>query len=257
MINATGAKALIIVQRHDTYGDALENATEANWKAMGGVFIDKIQYDQNAGSGFDFTSVVQTLNTKFQSANLAYPGKVAMDFISFEEFGQLIIKANSIAPNLLNQNLPWFGTDGEAQDTVITGNVTAGPLVQKVRLPSTVFGFLNNTKSTTLATTFAAAHSGNVCDNYCRGTYDDMWLGALATLNAGAYDGTRIQANMLATAANYYGVTGPTGLEASGDRIATIYQIYKVASVGGSPNWVFAGTWDKTTNKITPSPFVV
>src|SRR2546426_2472296 len=124
-----GATALIIVQRHDSYGDTLANATAKNFEALGGVVGATIQYDASGGTGFDFTSVLQTLNNDFQTANTgAYANKVAMDFISFEEFGQLIIQANAKYPALLNGPLPWFGTDGDAQDTVISGNATAGPL---------------------------------------------------------------------------------------------------------------------------------
>jgi len=70
-----------------------------------------------------------------------------------------------------------------------------------------------------------------------------MWVAALATLSAGSYDGTKIQAVLLAVADNYFGVTGSNGLEASGDRVASIYQIYKVVKVSGTNTWVFAGTW--------------
>jgi branched-chain amino acid transport system substrate-binding protein len=255
MMWSQGARSIIIVQRHDTYGDALANATAKSFQALGGNVNATIQYDQNAGAGFDFTSVLSTLNTDYNNANTgANHNKVAMDFISFEEFGQLIIQANAQHPGLLTTPLPWFGTDGEAQDTVISGNATAGSLVAKVKLPSTIYGFPNTTLTQTLENTFSTTYSGNVCDNYCRGTYDDMWLGALATMSAGAYDGTKIQAIMLQVADSYYGVTGWTGLEASGDRVASIYQIYEVKIVGTTPTWVYAGFWDAPSNTLTWQP---
>ncbi len=251
MMYDRGARSIIIVQRHDTYGDALANATAKSFEALGGTVAATIQYDQNAGAGFDFSSVLSTLNTDYQSANTgSNVNKVGMDFISFEEFGQLIIQANAQHPSLLTTTLPWFGTDGEAQDTVISSNSTAGPLVQQVRLPSTIYGFPNTTRTQALAAAFTAAHPGNVCDNYCRGAYDDMWLGALATLSAGAYDGTKIQAILPSVASSYFGVTGSTGLETSGDRIASIYQIYKVSDVNGSPDWVFAGEWEAASDTL-------
>jgi len=56
---------------------------------------------------------------------------------------------------------------------------------------------------------------------------------------------------MLTVADNYYGVTGWTQLEASGDRVATIYQIWKVVTPsGGTPTWVYGGYWDATTDTV-------
>jgi len=78
-----------------------------------------------------------------------------------------------------------------------------------------------------------------ICDSYCLGAYDDMWLAALATLQAGVNDGAKIQAAMLTVAQNYFGVQGWDGMQASGDLIPSSYQIWKVVS----SNWVFAGTW--------------
>ena len=115
-------------------------------------------------------------------------------------------------------------------------------------MPSTIYGFQNTTKTQALQKNFSGNYTSIVCDNYCRGTYDDVWLGALATLNAGAYDGTKIQAVMLGVADSYYGVTGPNTLESSGDRVATIYQIWKVT--GSTPTWVYAGYWDASQNTL-------
>ncbi len=253
MLNVTGAKAVITLHLHDPYGDGLANATETNFKNLTGKVIADIPYDPMAT---DFTSQITDLYNNYQTANATYPNKVAIYAVSFEEFGTIMYQVNQQHPSLLGGKLPWYGDDGEAQDTVISGNVTTGPLVSKVVLPSTVYGFLNNTKSAALESAFIAANPGNVCDNYCRGTYDDMWLAALSTLSAGSYDGTKIQAILPTVATNYYGVTGWCGLDQYGDRVASTYQIWKVVKVGSTPTWVYAASWDASTDIITPSTFV-
>ena len=87
----------------------------------------------------------------------------------------------------------------------------------------------------------------------CLNTYDDVWLAALATLQAGFNDGIKIQAVMLSVASNYFGVTGQMLLDANGDRAASVssYQIWKVVTVNGSPAWVIAGIWDGASDTIT------
>ncbi|SRR5712692_2918112 len=248
MLVDRGASSVIIVQRHDVYGDNLANAIANRFKGLGGHVIDTIQYDPSI---MDFTAPLTALYNDFQSANSTYPNSVAIDVIAFEELGTMIIQANSQHPSLLNGRLPWFGTDGEAQDTVITGNATVGPLVAKVRLPSTLYAPVNNSKTVALYSRFVATYPGNICDSFCLGAYDDVWLAALATLQVGSYNGTKIQAVLNTVASNYYGVTGWMGLDPNGDRIAATYQIWKVVSQGVTAIWVLAGTWDYSTDSIT------
>ncbi len=260
MMISRNATAVIIVNRNDAYGTALANATAAYFKAdtiyngtRKGIVIDTIPYDTATK---DFTTVLNKIDSDITAnrANYGGVGHIALDFISFEEFGTLILKASSPTsyPNYPWSTLPWFGTDGEAQDAVIINATTSGPAVSGVRLPSTLYGFLNNTKTFSLYNAFAAAYPGNICDAYCLGAYDDVWLGALATLQAGSYSGTAIQAIMLTVANNYYGVTGPNTLEASGDRVATTYQIWKVVTpTGQKPTWVFSGAWDAASDIVT------
>jgi hypothetical protein len=274
MLKAEGATKVIILQRHDTYGDALANATAVNFAGTGTInygtcaatdTVCVLRYDTTLKT---FGTIIPTLTSNYQTLNTGpNANKVAIDAISFEEFGEIVIEiqqsTNAATRALLTTDtLPgtgcptcgttsiWTGTDGQAQDTVLSGNSTSGPILSSIRLPSTIYGFQNTTKTLALQKNFSGNYTGIVCDNYCRGAYDDVWLGALATLSAGAYDGTKIQAVMLGVANYYYGVTGPTSLEASGDRVATIYEIWKVVTVSGAPTWVYGGYWDATSNKL-------
>jgi branched-chain amino acid transport system substrate-binding protein len=232
-----GAKALIIVARQDLYGQGLANATSSFFTYLGGSsvkVIDTIFYPTDTT---DFSTYLSTLNTDY--TNNVGAGPIAIDVIAFEEFGSFILKAKSNYPSAFPwSTLPWFGTDGEAQDSVIV-NATYGSLVSQVKLPSTLYAQSNNTKTIALYNAFKAANPSLICDSYCLGAYDDVWLAALATLQAGVNDGAKIQAAMLTVASNYYGVQGWDGMQPSGDLIPTNYQIWKVVS----SNWVFAGTW--------------
>jgi ABC-type branched-subunit amino acid transport system substrate-binding protein len=265
---AEGAAKLVIIQRHDAYGYSLGNATAYDFKYVlgnvgtvdttGCVVSDTVCVIQYDPATTDFTSQITALNNAFNALNATATNKVAIDAISFEEFSQIIYQVSVQHPSLLYGRLPgtgagptsvWIGTDGEAQDTIISSNSTSGPLVSKIRLPSTTYDFLNNTKTERLYATFASTYPTDICDLFCRGAYDDVWLAALSTLQVGSYNGTRIQAAMLTVADNYYGVTGWTQLEPSGDRVAAIYDIWKVVTPsGGSPTWVFAGFWESDTN---------
>jgi len=277
MAQAEGATKLIIVQRHDLYGDGVANSTANRFNYLltsntgtvdksGCVSTDTVCIIQYDTSQTDFTATIATLYNAFTALNVtASTNKVAIDAVSFEEFSQMIFQITLQHPTLLKGNLPgcgpvpgcvgsgptsiWIGTDGEAQDTIISGNPGLSTYFQNNRLPSTLTSFLNNTKTIRLYTALANSYPGIACDFYCAGAYDDVWLAALATLQVGSYNGTRIQAAMLTVADNYYGVTGWTELAPSGDRLAATYQIWKVVTLnGGTPTWSFAGYWDATTD---------
>ncbi len=243
-----GSKAVIIIEIHDAYGDGLANATKTKFTSLGGTVIDTIPYDESATT---FSSQVDQINTDYM-ANNSTKGPIAIDAISFQEFGTIIQQMNTAHPALVNTKMPWFGTDGEAQNSLIANSSsTVGALVAKVRLPSTLYATANNTKTVALLNAFASAYPGVTCDTYCLGTYDDVWLAALATMQAGSTDGAKIQAAMMNTASNMFGVTGWMGLQPSGDRIPTSYQIWKVVSAGTGGSWILAGTWDQASDSVS------
>ncbi|HLC10483.1 MAG TPA: ABC transporter substrate-binding protein, partial [Candidatus Bathyarchaeia archaeon] len=173
MIRDRGANALIIVYRDDTYGGGLANATESRFTALGGTVVSKIKYDTKAT---DYTPTVTALFNAYTAADTgANTGKVAMDFVSFEEFGSIIIQANQQHSSLLSSPLPWFGTDGEANDAVLSSNATTGPLLAQVRLPSSLYAPTNSSKTVDFLTRYSQKYSPDICDGYCLSAYDDVW----------------------------------------------------------------------------------
>jgi ABC-type branched-subunit amino acid transport system substrate-binding protein len=241
-------KAVIIIEIHDAYGDGLANATATKFKSLGGTVIDTIPYDESATI---FTSQVDTIYSDYTAKN-STSGPIAIDAISFQEFGTIIQEMNSAHPSLISTKMPWFGTDGEAQNSIIANSTSSvGALAAKVRLPSTLYAAVNNTKTFAFQTAFLAKYPGVACDTYCLGTYDDLWLAAQSILQAGSNSGTAIQADISSVASNTFGLTGWMGLQPSGDRIPTSYQIWKVVSSASGGAWVLAGSWDQATDNIS------
>jgi branched-chain amino acid transport system substrate-binding protein len=249
-----GAKAVILVNRDDTYGNGLANATKTfllkddpTVKIFG-----PYKYDTSTA---DFSAILNQMNSDWTTASgQVGAAHTAFFVVAFDELGTLLLQAQSKNPVLLSTPLPWFGTDGDAQHTLLV-NSTTGPLTAKVRLPSTLFNVVNNSKTIDFinslkGTSKLAAIAGGGFFYGLEG-YNDIWLGALAILSAGKNDGTAVQAIFLTVAANFYGLTGWEGLQPSGDRIPGSYQIWKVASSSGGYTWVLAGTWDYNTDTVT------
>ena len=244
-----GVNAVIVLNRHDTYGDGLANSTAARFTALGGTVVDKIAYDT---ATTDFTPILTKVNSDWQTASTQYGAdKVAILAISFEEIGTMLIQAQAQFPALLSTPQPWYGSDGTAQNGVITSASTSGPYVAQVKLPSTIFNVANNSKTISFFSRYVTALPGQACEFYCLEVYNDVWLAALSILSAGKNDGTLVQKALPTVAANFYGLTGWEGLQDSGDRIPGAYQVWKVVSQGAGFTWVLAGTWDYNSDTIT------
>ena len=257
---AAGAKAVIIVNRDDTYGDGLANATQS-WLKYDSPSImigGPTKYDPNTS---DFTSIISTISSEYSSlSNQVGAANVAIYIVAFQEYGTLLDQVNTQAPNLLSTPLPWFGMDGIAQNSDLTNSTSnVAGFATQVGVYSTLFGILsNNTKSLAFynriqGTTAGAAILGGGAFYTFEG-YDDVWLAALSIISAGANDGTKIQAVFPSVAANFYGLTGPETLNPAGDRAlfpGSGYQIWKVVASGSAHEWVLAGQWDDATNAVT------
>ena len=260
-ILAAGAKAVIIVNRDDTYGDGLANATQA-WLKLDDPSIvigGPTKYGQTAS---DFTSTIQTMVSQYnQFASQVGAANVAIYIVAFQEYGAILDQVHTQAPSLLNTTIPWFGMDGIAQNSDLSNSSSAvASYAAHVGVYSTLFGLLsNNTKSLDFYNRIAGTSAGAKILGggafYDFEGYDDVWLAALSTLSAGAYNGQDIQKILPSVAANFYGLTGPETLNAAGDRAlfpGSGYQIWKVVSTGTNTwGWILAGQWDYATNTVT------
>jgi branched-chain amino acid transport system substrate-binding protein len=248
-----GAKAVIIVNRDDTYGDGLGNATATSLKADGlaaSQIAGPFKYDP---ATTDFTSLITQMTTSFNQLNTgAAAGHVAIVDVAFQEIGTLLQQASKQSAAIYN-NVPWYGSDGEAQNSLLS-NSTVGQYTAHVELPSTLFNVVNNSKTIAFfqkyagTSQLAAIVGGGVF--YTLEGYDDVWLAALSIMTAGQNSGTAVHAVYPNVANGFYGLTGWEGI-AGNDRIPGSYQIWKVVAKGSTYTWVLAGSWDFNSDKVT------
>ena len=73
--------------------------------------------------------------------------------------------------------------------------------------------------------------------------YEATWVAALSVLAAGQNNGQAIQKALPGVANNYFGASGWTQLQASGDEAPVGYSIYEVAPRAGR----HSGSWQAPT----------
>jgi branched-chain amino acid transport system substrate-binding protein len=249
-----GVQGAIIINRDDTYGNGLANSTRIDLIADG-VSAANIKgpykYDTTTT---DFSSLISQIASDYTTLSSAVgAAHVAIYAVSFQELGTLLIQAHNSNPSLLTTTLPWFGTDGEAQNQILVNATGSGSEMAQVRLPSTLFNVINNTKTAAFIASLTPSERAIAASNffYTLEGYDDTWLAALATLSAGKYDGTAIHGVMASVANGFYGLTGWEGLQDTQDRIPGSYQVWKVVQSGSAYDWVLAGTWSYDTDRVT------
>jgi branched-chain amino acid transport system substrate-binding protein len=258
---ASGAKAVIVINRDDTYGDGLANST-VTWLKLDDpniVIGGPTKYDPTTS---DFTSIISTMSSQYTSlSNQVGAANVAIYVVAFQEYGSILSQTKTQAASLLSTKLPWFGMDGIAQNSDLSNSSSnVASTAAQVGVYSTLFGVLsNNSKSAAFYSRIAGTPAGAEILGggafYTFEGYDDVWLAALSIISAGANSGTAIQAIFPSVSSNFYGLTGGEVLTAAGDRAlfaGSGYQIWRVVSIGAASwGWILAGQWDYATNSVS------
>ncbi|MDA4115960.1 MAG: ABC transporter substrate-binding protein [Thaumarchaeota archaeon] len=248
---------IIPINQQSVYGTGLANATINRFVALGGHASAEIQY---ATTVSDFTPTLTTAQSEYQSAVSTYGAShVAVVAIGFQEVGQMLVQMKSSFPSLLSAT--WYGSDGESQNTDFTNSTSAAaPVAAQVKLLSTIGQSpVPSAKTVAFYSEFnATAHTTPV--SYATNAYDATWIAALSILAAGSNTGQAISKALPSVADNYYGASGWTELQpqgqlgASHDEAPVGYDVYGVATVGGTTQWVLEATYSSGTDAITWQP---
>jgi branched-chain amino acid transport system substrate-binding protein len=215
-----GYMNVAMVSAEDTYSLSIRDSFKTAYAAAGGKLAADITYAYPGTT--DFTVVLNTLEQQVASL-LSAKQNVAIFANMWEDVAVMLNQANSRNSPVLS--LTWFGPDTLSQDTVIIKD--AGPVATKVKLISVQLMAPLTSKHQALN---AAVQSslGQEPDIYALATYDAAWVAALSILNAGKYDTDAIKAAIPTVAATYWGATGNTELNASGDRVTMDMEFWAV-----------------------------
>jgi len=244
-------KDIVVIAQNSVYGAGLANATEARFTALGGTVQDSILYSTTVT---DFTPTLTTAQTDYNAAVSKFgAGSVAIVAIGFQEVGQMLLQTKSSFPALLKTT--WYGSDGESQNTDFTNSTGGvGSIASQVKLISSIGENPPTTdKSNAFVKEFnATAHA--TPDSYAVSAYDATWVAALSILATGQNNGAAIQKILPSVANNYFGASGWTELQASGDLAPTGYSFYEIQASSSGDNWVLAGTYSAGSDSITWNP---
>ena len=234
-----GYMNVAMVSSEDTYSLSIRDAFKTAYAAAGGTLVADITYAYPATT--DFTVVLNSLESAVAPL-VSSKTSVAIFANMWEDVAVMLNQANSRNSPLLS--LTWFGPDTLAQDTVITKD--AGAVAAQVKLISVILAAPLTSKHAALNSALQSS-MGQQPDVYALATYDAAWLAALAILNAGRYDTDAIKAALPTVAAAYWGATGNTELNSSGDRATMDMEFWAVVQ----GQWQKAATYSSVDKQVT------
>jgi len=247
-----GIQDVIVIARHDTWGDGLSAAIEARFTQLGGNIIDSIQYTPVSSGTYDFSAQLTQMQSDYSTAVAKYgASKVGIIAVSFDELS-VIYQQLSSYPALTKS--VWFGTDGTAQSSTVAS--TAGSTAASVKSLSTIYAPTRGDKYAAFTSAYVAKYGG-APDAYAYSAYDAAWVAALSILAVGKNSGAAVQKVLISVANNYYGVAGWPDLNANGDRTIADYDVWEIQATNATSfGWVNVGTWSASSDSVayTMSP---
>ncbi len=248
-----GLKAVVIINRADTWGNGLMEATKKVLQDRG-VEVAKV-YSYNAESPA-FSSIATNLNDELGKLLKEYkPNEVAVILIAFNEAKDLFIEARKY-PN--TGKVAWIGSDGTALLTEIVSDPVSGEFSSKVLFINPIFSPAATDEQAKVAQ-YVKQKLGVEPDAYALAAHDAVVAIALAILQAGQTDDMDqlvnkvkqlipqvVQSDEFAK----YAATGKFPLNDAGDRATADYDFWVVMKTGAKYDWVKAGQYKGLEDKV-------
>jgi branched-chain amino acid transport system substrate-binding protein len=221
-----GIKYVCLLQRDDSWADGIYAAFDAEWRALGGLYVsDRLKYPTAAVL---FNNYLDTEEQQVGAAASLYgTSKIGMVLISRDEAVTILREAPSL-PYL--SSVTWFGADTTTRNqNIIDG---AGFYASQVHL----YGPLVALEPTDRYSDIEARYlqkTGEQMPMQAACEYDWYWIIALAVVETGSADPMTVKESLLDVADSYIGASGRCMLHESGDRSNSWYEIW-----GYSRDWL-------------------
>jgi len=235
LLLAAGVTHVFIFQGNQPVLEDGTTLVTKNFHELGGTVEAVIKYDMAAK---EFSGEVRRMNDLVTAAIQKY-GKehIAIDLMGFAE-GALILKAAAEYPALMS--ILWISNDSNSQSTIYLEQ--AGEAAAKVLFACPGFGVTKSAKYTDLAARLEEM-LGSYPGSGAITAYDDLWILVLAMIATQSSNPEMVQKAIPSVAANYFGASGWTSLNADGDRAYGDFDVWGVFKKDGKIYWEMIGVY--------------
>ena len=226
-----GVRVLVPMWRGDVWGDDLTNATNKSFNALGGTVIDGVRYNV---SSVNFSTAIDSLNSKVAEAIAQYGDVVAVYLVSFEEVVPIFIEAQNQS-NL--SDVRWYGCDATALNKELVQNDQAARFAVKTGFECPLTG-CELAAETGPVMMEIKEKLGRTPETYAIAAYDALRVITFAYQTTGETDDIEALKEAVVSATGvYYGSEDWSALNAAGDRKYGNYDFWVVVEAEGAFMW--------------------
>ncbi len=229
-----GVSVLVPMWRGDVWGDDLTNATNESFNALGGTVVDGVRYNV---STVNFSTAIDSLNSKVAEAIAQYGDVVAVHLIAFEEVVPIFIEAQNQS-NL--SDVRWYGSDATALNKELVQNDQAARFAVRTGFECPLTG-CELADETGPVMTEIKEKLGRTPESYAIAAYDALWAITYAYQTTGETDDIEVLKRAVVNATGvYYGSYGSEDLSAlnkAGDLKRGNYDFWVVEEAEAAFMW--------------------
>ncbi|MEZ4554761.1 MAG: penicillin-binding protein activator [Dehalococcoidia bacterium] len=235
---ADGIRTIIAVSRNDEGNLGLQTAMKASFEKLGGKVVTGVTYP---ASETEFSDEMRSVAQALSGAN-GTGGTVGIYLTAFAEVTGVFNAANTI-PAL--QTVKWYGSDSVALSADLVADETAAAFAMAAYYPNPILGLdeADEARWSPIQQQLAST-LGRQPDSFALAAYDALMVAREALTDAGGDDAAidDIKREFVSVANEHEGLTGPTKLNAAGDRDIAIYDFWAVCREDGEYFWYRAAT---------------
>jgi branched-chain amino acid transport system substrate-binding protein len=224
---------LVPLWRADAGNTGLHDSTKSSFEAAGGAVTTGASYDP---ATTNYTAVVNAIAADVRAARAQHSASaIAVYLASFEE-AVAIMNVARLDPDL--SAVRWYGGDGVTQSQAILGDAGAAAFAAAVAFTAPNAGLSDATRDRWQPIRDEIAQrAGFVPDALALSVYDAAWVSALSAIEVDQR-ADLLRESFVRNVQRYFGLTGPTALDAAGDRKIASFDFWTVRVVDGAPQWV-------------------
>jgi branched-chain amino acid transport system substrate-binding protein len=224
----------------------LHDAVASQFQAQGGTVTAGAHYPP---ATTDFSAQLQAVKAEIDDAVAQHgAGAVAVYLAAFEESATIFAQASG---DPAFAQVRWYGGDGTVQSAAVIGDPTSAAFAAATAFRAPTYGLGDQLlqQDAELITTIAD-RSGLPPDAFTLAAYDALHVATLAYAAVGLESIATYRSELLSQADGYTGATGPTDLNAAGDRAVGDYEFYQVCP-GTTPTWVRVAAYQAAGGTVT------
>lgn len=239
-----GIKAIIVIQRGDSWADGIYNIMEPDYEARGGVVAERIRY---ATDTTEYSSYLASAEVTAKGLVEQYGVEhVAVELICFGEDGSVLVTQVEDYPTLWS--LMWFGSDGTAISNLFVDNAPSQS--DHLIIPSTYAApgeseVFENLYWRYLDTTGRSFSYYDACG------YDIAMVLLESVLEAQSTDPKELLPLQHSITYKRFGASGWTLLNEAGDRAQYTYDIWGFKYLGDDLVFVKYGLYNGFMDTVT------